>query len=140
MLVIRRDIDAVLSTKYDEAEKIVRTFRDSVNKKRLEVITDGTDVSITGHGMVALQGRPEDQTSLQGLAFGAQLRLSMGDSVTPMEFLDRNNNLHQLTPMQILELWQKGAAFISAVYARSWEIKEMNPETTDTNDLVLWQI
>lgn len=115
-------------------------FRAAVNAKRLQVITAGTDVNITGHGIVALQGRPEDQTSLQGLAFGAQLRLSMGDSTTLMDFLDRNNVPHQLVPMQMLELWQKGAAFISAVYARSWVIKEMDPETTDLEDSALWQI
>lgn len=113
-------------------------FRDAVNAKRLRVITAGTDVNVTGHGIVALQGRPEDQTSLQGLAFGAQLRLSMGDSATLMDFLDRNNTLHQLVPMQMLELWQKGAAFISATYARSWAIKEMDPATTDVDDPALW--
>lgn len=125
---------------YDEAQAYVRAFRDAVNTKRLKVITVGTTVSVTGHGSVALQGRPEDQTSLQGLAFGAQLRLGMGDSTTLMDFLDRENVLHQLVPMQMLELWQKGAAFISAVYARSWVIKEMNPETTNIEDPLLWSI
>jgi len=138
MLIIRRDQKAILETRHDEADLIVLAFRDLVNVKRLEVITAGADVEITGHGTVALQGRPEDQTSLQGLAFGAQLRLSMGDSTTLMDFLDRENVLHQLVPMQMLELWQKGTAFVSAVYARSWEIKEMNPETTDVDDPKLW--
>lgn len=115
-------------------------FRDAVNAKRLEVITAGTDVLVTGYGLVALQGRPEDQTSLQGLAFGAQLRLGLGDSATLMTFLDRNNVLHQLAPMQMLELWQKGAAFISAIYARSWVIKEMDPLMTDINDPALWSV
>ena len=113
-------------------------FRDAVNAKRLIVIAAGTDVEITGYGTVALQGRPEDQTSLQGLAFGAQLRLSLGDSTTLMDFLDRENVLHQLLPMQMLELWQKGAAFVSAIYARSWAIKEMDPASTDIDDPELW--
>ena len=125
---------------YDEAQAYVRAFRDAVNVKRLKVITAGTDVDLTGYGIVALQGRPEDQTSLQGLAFGAQLRLSAGDSTTLMGFMDRNNVPHQLAPAQMLELWQKGAAFVSAIYARSWAIKEMNPETTDPNDDALWEL
>ena len=115
-------------------------FREAVNAKRLRVITAGTNVEITGHGPVALQGRPEDQTSLQGLAFGAQLSLSMGDSSTLMDFLDRENVLHQLMPMQMLELWQKGAAFVSAIYARSWAIKEMDPASTDIEDTELWVV
>ena len=32
----------------------------------------------------------------------------MGDSTTLMDYLDRENVLHQLLPMQMLELWQKG--------------------------------
>lgn len=125
---------------YDEAVAVVREFRDAVNAKRSLIIASGTDVLITGHGVVALQGRPEDQTSLLGLAMGAQLRLGAGDSSTPMIFLDRNNVTHNLVPMQMLELWQKGAGFISAIYARSWVIKDMDPTTTDIDDPALWVI
>ena len=140
MLVIRRNVAAIVDAKRDEAEVIIRLFRDTVSAKRLTVITAGTNVEITGYGPVALQGRPQDQTSLQGLAFGAQLRLGMGDSTTLMDFLDRENVLHQLVPMQMLELWQKGAAFVSAIYARSWAIKEMDPSSIDLDDPALWVI
>lgn len=123
-----------------ESVDLKRAFQDKVNAKRAKVIAAGTDVNVTGHGSVALQGRPEDQTSLQGLAFGAQLRLSMGDNTTLMVFLDRANVLHQLTPMQMIELWQKGAAFVSAIYARSWAIKEMDPAIADVSDPSLWAV
>lgn len=123
-----------------DLEPLRLAFRAAVNAKRLAVITAGTNVLITGHGSVALQGRPEDQTSLQGLAFGAQLRLGMGDSTTLMDFLDRENVLHQLLPMQMLELWQKGAAFVSAIYARSWAIKEMDPASTNIEEAGLWEV
>jgi hypothetical protein len=124
---------------HDEAEAAVRRFRDAVNAHRLTIIAAGSEVEITGHGPVALQGRQEDLTSLQGLAFGAQLRLSMGDSTTLMPFLDRLNVMHHLLPAQMLQLWQKGAAFVSAVYARSWVIKDMDPET-DITDPQLWAL
>ena len=123
-----------------DAGPTTRAFHDAVNLKRSKLITAGVMVEVTGHGPVALQGRPEDQSSLQGLAFGAQLRLSMGDAVTPMAFLDRENVLHLLAPMQMIELWQKGAEFISSTYAKSWAIKTMDPFLTDVEDPTLWEL
>lgn len=140
MLIIYRDTAAIQQMEQAIGDVFIRSFRDAVNLKRGQLIVAGTTVEITGHGPVALQGRPEDQSSLQGLAFGAQLRLSMGDSTTLMEFLDRENVLHQLVPMQMIELWQKGAEFISAVYTRSWQIKEMDPLLTDVENPELWSI
>ena len=118
---------------------ITREFRDKVNEERERRIKEGTKVSITNYGEVSLQGRLEDQTSLQGLAFGAQLRMSLGDNKTELLFLDKDNILHKLTPPQLLELWQKGAAFVSATYAKSWVIKELDPFSTNPSDPGLWE-
>lgn len=117
---------------------VTRRFHDAVNAERVRRIAAGTDITVTGYGPVALQGRLEDQASLQGLAFTASLRLSQGDFTTTTNFLDRNNALHQLTPAQMLETWQKGAAFIEQVYAASWAIKELDAFTTDPSDDALW--
>lgn len=117
-----------------------RRFHDAVNENRARLIAAGTDVSIANHGLVALQGRPEDQASLQGLAFGAQLRLSQGDNTTLTLFLDRENVPHELTPSQMIELWQKGADFMTAMYARSWIIKKMDPFVTDAENPELWEL
>ena len=117
---------------------IDRRFRDAINARRAELIAAGTYVAVTGYGTVALQGRPEDQQSIQGLAFAAQMRLGAGDAFSKTKFLDRNNVEHSLTPMQILEVWQKGAMFISQVYEKSWRLKEMDPEVTDPKDVKNW--
>ena len=116
-----------------------REYRDAVNHVRSRLIEAGTVVTVTGYGPIALQGREEDQRTLQGLAFGAQLRLGQGDTTTLTPFLDRENIQHMLTPMQLLETWQRGAGFVSYIYAKSWAIKEMNPETTDPSNPALWQ-
>jgi hypothetical protein len=121
-------------------EPATLAFRLAVNEKRAAVMLAGTDVTVAGYGTVALQGRPEDQISVQGLAFGAQLRIAMGAGEIPMDFLDRNNTIHQLLPAQLLDVWQQGATFLSAIYARSWAIKEMDPLTTDINDPALWVV
>lgn len=118
-------------------ESITSEFRAKVNALRENRIIQGTDVTLAGYGAVALQGRPEDLASLQGLAFGAQLRMSMGDE-TPMVFMDRDNVEHSLTPMQMVLLWKAGADFVTATYATSWTIKEMNPFTTDPANPLLW--
>lgn len=125
------------SIERDERALLIRDFRNAVNMRRSEMITAGVVIDLAGYGPVALQGRPEDQMSLLGLMNGAQLRISMGDSFTPMTFLDRENVLHYLTPMQMIDLWRQGAEFISAVYARSWQVKEMDPVTTDPSNWTL---
>lgn len=119
------------------AAAVSRRFRDAVNRERARRLAAGTDVDLAGYGPVALQGRPEDQQTLQGLAFGAQLRIAAGDA-TLSNFLDRNNVLHQLTPAQLVEVWQAGAAYVAAVYAASWAIKERDPFATNPADPVLW--
>ena len=138
MIRISRNPNVVRQVETDIAEQIVRTFRDAVNVKRARLLAGGTDVDVTGYGVVALQGRLEDQTLIQGLAFGAQLRLSLGDLVTQMPFLDRQNVAHLLTPQQMIEVWHKGAAFVSAVYEQSWVIKGMDPVLTDLEDANVW--
>lgn len=138
MIRISRNPVVVRQFETATAEQIVRIFRDAVNVKRAGLLAAGTDVEVTGYGVVALQGRPDDQTLIQGLAFGAQLRLGLGDSATQMPFLDRANVLHLLTPVQMIEVWRKGAAFVSVVYRRSWVIKTMDPILTDLDEQTLW--
>jgi hypothetical protein len=123
----------------DDIDEITLKFRESVNTKRAKLIVAGTTVDVTGYGLVDLQGRPEDQATLHGLAFAAQIQISMG-STTPTNFLDRSNVQHTLTPSQVIDLWIKGASFMSQIYALSWAIKEMNPQTTDPDDAALWVI
>jgi hypothetical protein len=114
-----------------------RRFRDLINQEREKRITQGVDVTIPGRGVVALQGRPEDVSSLQGLAFGAQLRLSMNDA-TPMAFRDRNDVTHMLSPQEVLLIWKTGADYISQCYKASWDLKELDPNTTDISGSPLW--
>lgn len=140
MTILRRDLSKILAKQIAEMDGVIQEFRDAVNEQRLMLVAEGLDILVAGYGTVALQGRPEDQQTIQGLAFGAQLRLAAGDVLTPTVFLDRNNVEHSLTPMQVLEVWQKGATFVSQVYARSWAIKKMDPLTTDPEDDILWNI
>ena len=50
--------------------------------------------------------------------------LVQGDTTTAISFRDDANNMHALTPAQVVELWEKAAGYISAVYAASWTLKD----------------
>lgn len=97
---------------------------DEVNAERDRRIEAGYIADITGVGPVALSGREKDMVNLQGLAFGARLLLDQGDTTTVTPFRDRDDVVHQLTPQQVLEVWQKGSAFVSRMYQIAWTMKD----------------
>lgn len=109
-----------------------------VNAERDRRVSAGTTVTIDGYGPVPLQGRDQDQTNLLGLVTAANLRIASGDTATLTKFRDVENVDHMLTPPQIVEMWSKGSAWISAVYDASWTIKAMNPIPTDYADDSRW--
>lgn len=80
---------------------------------------------------VAVTGRDEDARNLTNLALAAQLRLASADTTTLTTFRDGNNVDHDLTPAEMLALWQGSAAYVSALYAASWVIKALDPIPLD---------
>lgn len=87
---------------------------------------------------VAVTGRDEDARNLTNLALAAQLRIASGDTTTLTTFRDGNNTDHDLTPTEMLALWQGSAAYVSALYAASWVIKALDPIPADYADDARW--
>ncbi|WP_051469877.1 DUF4376 domain-containing protein [Chelativorans sp. J32] len=87
---------------------------------------------------VYVTGRDQDARNLTNLALGAQLRISQGDTTTRTTYRDGNNVDHELTPPQLLSLWQQSADYVSALYEASWVIKAMDPLPADVADDGLW--
>ncbi len=87
---------------------------------------------------VHVTGRDEDARNLTNLALAAQLRIAGGDTTTLTVYRDGQNIDHELTPPQMLALWQQSAAYVSALYAASWAIKAMDPLPADVTDDGLW--
>jgi hypothetical protein len=87
---------------------------------------------------IAVTGREEDARNLTNLALGAQLRIAAGDTTTLTTFRDGNNADHDLTPPEMLELWQQSAAYVSALYAASWTIKALDPIPADFDAESRW--
>lgn len=111
---------------------------DEVNAERDRRIEAGTAVSVAGYGPIPLQGREKDQRNLLGLQAAAAMRLAAGDDATLTKFRDAVNVDHMLTPSQIVELWSKGAAWISDTYEASWDIKALDPIPQNYTDDQFW--
>lgn len=104
-----------------------------INAERQRRIIAGTVVDD-----IYVTGRDEDTRNLMGLALAAQMRLATGDDETITVFRDGNNVDHELTPSQVISMWQQSAAYVSHLYAKSWEIKAMNPLPDDITGDSLW--
>jgi hypothetical protein len=87
---------------------------------------------------IAVTGREEDARNLTNLALAAQVRIANGDTATLTTFRDGNNVDHDLTPPEMLDLWQQSSAYVSALYAASWTIKALNPIPADFDANSRW--
>ncbi len=87
---------------------------------------------------VYVTGRDEDARNLTNLALAAQMRIAGGDTSTITVYRDGNNVDHELTPPQVLSLWQQSADYVSALYAASWAIKAVDPLPVDVTADELW--
>jgi hypothetical protein len=106
-----------------------------INVHRLMLIRTGVLVNVTGvPNPIRIAGEIDDQVNLLGLYNAAVARLqlaSQGDVAQAAHitiFRDEDNVDHQLTPSQIVELWSKGAAWVSLVYQASWNLKDIERE------------
>ncbi len=95
-----------------------------INAERNSRIQAGSLFTLQGGKSVMVTGGATDMRNLQGLAFAAQLRVGQGDYTTETVYRDGNNVNHALTPMEVIELWSTGAAWVSAVYAAAWSMKD----------------
>jgi len=106
-----------------------------INAERQRRIIAGTVID-----GVRVTGRDEDARNLTTLALAAQMRIGMGDATTPTTYRDGDNVDHELTPPQMLALWQQSAEYVSALYAASWAIKAMEPPPEDVTADELWPV
>lgn len=116
-----------------KAADAAAALRVSINAERQRRILEGKVID-----GVQVTGSDEDARNLTSLALGAQLRLAAGDNETLTTFRDGDNVDHQLTPAQLLSLWQQSAAYVSELYAASWTLKAMEPIPSNFADDEHW--
>lgn len=109
-----------------------------IDKERDRRVVAGVVVTVAGYGDVALQGRDMDMRNLHGLATAAQLRLAAGAGAYVTTFRDRENEMHDLTQAQVIDLWSQGAAFVSSVFQSAWALKDGQSIPADYTDDGYW--
>ena len=124
---------SIIETPASRAEAADKDRRAAINAERQRRIVGGTVIN-----GVRVTGRDEDARNLTNLALAAQMRLAAGDTTTITIFRDGDNVDHELTPAQVIALWQGSAAFVSALYAASWAIKAQDPLPPDVTVDALW--
>ncbi len=80
----------------------------------------------------------DDARNLTNLALASQMRISAGDTSTITVFRDGWNIDHELSPPQIMSLWQQSSEYVSALYAASWALKALDPIPSDFDDDRRW--
>ena len=120
----QRKWDGAAVVPYEPPPPVVTA--DDVNAERQRRIVAGRVLN-----GIRVTGRDVDARNLMSLALIAQMRIASGDTTTPTTFRDGDNLDHDLTPLQILTMWQESAAFVSALYQASWDIKAMDPIPAD---------
>ena len=123
----------------DVSELTERTWRDLINWEREAREVEGCDFTPTGHERpVALQGRDKDKINLMGLKAFATGELLAGRLDTVVQFMDRENVIHNLTAIQMDQVVAVGQAYVSALYKSSWAIKAMPERPADWHSHALW--
>ncbi len=125
------DSSVIITAEQREVAKREATHA-AINAERNRRIEAGTII-----GDVYVTGRAEDARKLVSLALIAQMRIAAGVETITI-FRDGDNTDHELTPIQILNLWQQSAAYVSHLYAKSWEIKALETLPEDITENSLW--
>lgn len=95
-----------------------------VNEERDKRLALGTSINVEGHPTpVRIEGGDKDIRNLQGLALGAQMRMTMGNPDALTTYRDADNLEHTLTQGQIADLFVKAMTHVEEVYKASWRVK-----------------
>jgi len=109
----------------------------AVNQERDRRLYAGCTINVTGYGDVHISGTPTDMTYFLGLRQKAEDLIAAGSS-TLITVRDFNNQNHDLTPEQMVELQKKGADYVQAVFDASWSLKDNPPIPENFTDDSYW--
>jgi len=105
-----------------------------VNAERARRLGLGVTVDVPGIGMIHVQ----DPSTLTDLGVAAQAMIANGDLTTRTRFRDADNAVHDMSPEQVVALWQGALAAVQAIYEASWVLKDAAAIPFDYNDDRFW--
>lgn len=111
---------------------------DAVTAERERRLKAGTVITLAGYGNIAVQGRQQDMISYMALRDQARTLAANGETQSVLQFRDRDNVMHSLTPQQVIDLVGAGQAYASDVFAASWVLKDADPIPHDYADDAYW--
>ena len=119
--ILDRSVAILITPEYQPTHDDVTAYAE-------ELIARGIYVQVTGGDstLIYMRGTDKDIRNLMGIANRAAFRAQAGDFTTITRYRDGNNIIHELNPLQILELQEQGENYMSDVYDVSWFIKDNN--------------
>ncbi|QKV20229.1 DUF4376 domain-containing protein [Oricola thermophila] len=103
----------------------------AVNAERDRRIAAGNTFTIAGYGDIPITGTVRDQIVLDALRSKARDLQDSGVTDPVMTLRGADNVTHSLTPEQMVALVDAGMAWIEAVMAVSWAMKDGVGDFTD---------
>lgn len=111
---------------------------DKVNAERDKRILQGSTFALATGKRISLHGDNTTKENLQALAFAATLRIQQGAGNSITLFRDADDYVHELTQMEVLELWTKSAEFVSRMFQAAWFLKDGPSIPQDYTDDKYW--
>ena len=96
----------------------------AINAERDRRLANGAVVTLPDYGDIPLQGRPHDQINLIALKDTARDLADAGVTTPVVPFRDAENNMHLLTPAQMIAVASAGKSAAGAIYATSFAMKD----------------
>lgn len=97
---------------------------EEVDAERARRIDLGAEFVLTDGMVIAITGRQQDQTVLLGSSVAAQSYIAAGNPGAVMVYRDRDNVVRNLSPLQMIELYQRGLGWITSIMQVSWHMKD----------------
>lgn len=112
---------------WDDADLPVTSIE--VNAERDRRIGEPITVLIEDIGPVRIDMTPQSRNNIQGLITLAMLQ--QGSTEPMVTFRDADNEDHDLTPAQVIQMAVQAAQRVDAIYKASWALKAEDPIPID---------
>ncbi|MCX5518430.1 DUF4376 domain-containing protein [Kaistia defluvii] len=109
----------------------------AIDVERDRRLAAGAPIALSSGASFLAQVDAKSQGIIGNLALGATIA-ALNNRAFSAAFRDAANNMHALNAAEVAELGQQALAFVAAVYASSWAIKDAADIPSDYADDTRW--